>query len=82
MPPRYLPDRDRREYLLKRLREADGPAYDGLVAEVAEAFPMKTRYWAGIQAVRAVRGLLWDELATVDGDGGVWLLPAGWQAAA
>jgi len=72
----------RREYLLARLREADGPQYDALCAEVAAAFPAKRRYWAGVQAVRAVRGLLWDQLATVDADGGIWLLPAAWKAAA
>lgn len=75
-------DSRRRDYLLKRLREADGPTYDTLCAEVAEAFPAKTPWWAGVQAVRAVRDLLWDELATVDADGSIWLLAAGWQVAA
>jgi hypothetical protein len=79
--PRYMPDRRHREYLLKRLLEADGPQYEALCGEVAAAFPAKTRYWAGVQAVRAVRELLWDELATVDDAGAVWLLPSGWQAA-
>lgn len=78
--PRYSADSRRREYLLKRLRAADGPQYDALVAEVAEAFPMKTPYWCGVQAVRAVRDLLWDELATTDAGAGIWLLPAGWAA--
>jgi hypothetical protein len=73
--------RGRRKHLLVRLREADGPHYDTLCAEVAEAFPARTRWWASVQAVRAVRELLWDELATVDADGAIWLLPAGWQAA-
>jgi hypothetical protein len=72
----------RREYLLARLREADGPQYDALCAEVAAAFPAKRRYRAAAQAVRAVRGLLWDQLATVDADGAIWLLPAAWKAAA
>ena len=80
--PRYSLDRRRREYLLKRLREADGPEYGDLVAEVAEAFPEKTKYWTGVQAARSVRAVLWDELATVDSEGCIWLLPAGWAAAA
>lgn len=78
--PRYNEGRRRREHLLKRLREADGPEYGDLVAEVAEAFPEKTTYWTGVRAVRSVRDLLWDELATVDTDGCIWLLPAGWAA--
>ena len=77
----YDTDQRRREYLLKRLREADGPEYDALCAEVADAFPMRKPYWGGVQAVRAVRALLWAELAAVDAEGGIWLLPAGWTAA-
>jgi hypothetical protein len=80
--PRYGTDHRRREHLLKRLRAADGPPYDLLCGEVADAFPARKPYWAGLQAVRAVRDLLWDELATVDETGAVWLLPAGWQAGA
>jgi hypothetical protein len=76
----YSPDYRRREHLLKRLRSADGPPYDLLCGEVADAFPARKPYWAGVQAVRAVRDLLWDELATVDECGAVWLLPAGWKA--
>lgn len=72
----------RREHLLKRLREADGPHYDTLCAELADAFPARNPWWAGAQAVRAVRDALWDELATVDENGSLWLLPAGWQAGA
>jgi len=78
--PRYGTDSRRREHLLKRLRSADGPAYGTLVAEVADAFPAKRPYWAGAQAARSVRDLLWDQLATVDETGAVWLLPAGWKA--
>jgi len=79
---RYSPDRLRRDYLLRRLREADGPGYDTLCAEVAGKFPEKTRCWTTVRAVRAVRALMWDQVATVDSDVGVWLLAAGWQAAA
>lgn len=79
--PRYSANPKRREYLLKRLRDADGPEYGDLVAEVAGAFPERTRYWTAAMAARSVRELLWDELAVVDGDGAVWLLSAGWAAA-
>lgn len=75
--PRYS---RRREYLLERLRTADGPEYGDLVAEAVEKFPERTAYWTKVQAARSVRDLLWDELATVDGDGCIWLLPAGWAA--
>lgn len=78
----YGTGRRRRDYLLRRLREADGPEYDALCAEVAGRYPEKTKYWTGVQSARSVRGLLWDELATVDTDGGIWLRPAGWKAAA
>jgi hypothetical protein len=80
--PEYRPDYRRREHLLKRLRDADGPEYGALCAELADAFPMQRPYLAGLLAVRAVRALLWDELAAVDAEGGIWLLPAGWTAAA
>ena len=72
----------RREYLLARLREADGPQYDTLCAEVAAGYPEKSRYWTAVQAARSVRSLLWDETTTIDSDGCIWLLPAGWEAAA
>jgi hypothetical protein len=82
MPNYSLPDPRRRAWLLERLREADGPTYETLCAEVAEAFPAKRQYWASVQAVRAVRAVLWDELGTVDDAGAIWLLPSGWQDAA
>jgi hypothetical protein len=71
----------RRAWLLERLREADGPEYGDLVGEMIAGFPEKTRYWAGVRAARSVRQLLWDQDATVDHDGSVWLTPRGWQAA-
>jgi hypothetical protein len=71
----------RREFLLRRLREADGPRYDELVGEVAEALPEKRPYLTGIKAARSVRTLLWDGLATTEPDGSVWLTPAGWESA-
>ncbi len=71
----------RREFVLARLREADGPAYDQLVREVAEAFPDRNRYQASIRAVRAVRRLLFEGFAATESDESVWLTPDGWRRA-
>jgi len=81
MPPKYGTRRQRREFLLRRLRQADGIGYDDLVAAVVAAVPGSSNYWTSVLGVKSVRELLWDELATVDDDGSIWLLPTGWQAA-
>lgn len=73
--------RAKREWLLARLREADGPAYDGLCGEIAAAFPEPVHWLESARAVRAVRLLLWHGLAATEADESVWLTPAGWQAA-
>jgi len=74
---------DRREaWLIWRLGEADGPAYDELVGELAQEFPHDNRHISGIRAVRTVRWTLWSKLATTEPDESVWLTPAGWAALA
>lgn len=42
----------------------------------------KNRAWfSKKEGVRAVRNLMWKELATTESDESVWLLAAGWKAA-
>ena len=86
MAPRYnakpaQPGNPRRAFLLARLQEADGPAYDELVREIAEAFPEGRAVVAGILAVRTVRKLLFEGCAATEPDESVWLTPEGWQRA-
>lgn len=80
--PQHASRRDRRAWVLDRLREADGPAYDQLVREVAEAHPEGWPPKTSILAVRAVRALMWDGLVTTEPDESTWLTPAGWAALA
>jgi hypothetical protein len=70
----------RRNWVLDRLKEADGPAYDQLVGEVVAAFPEATRFLAAMRAVRAVRDLMWFGQITTESDESMWLSPAGWNA--
>lgn len=78
---RTYPGRSRRAWVLRRLAACDGPRYDELVAEVAAAFPAPgTRNWTSIRAARAVRRVLWDELAATRADERVLLTLAGWRA--
>jgi hypothetical protein len=71
----------RRDFLLARLREADGISYDELCRAVAEAIPSHSHWAASARGVKVVRMLLWDGLATTEPDESVWLTPKGWQAA-
>ena len=71
----------RREFVLGRLREADGITYDELVREVIAAFPEPKPWLTAIRAVRAVRGLLWSRLVVTEPNESVWLTPCGWQRA-
>jgi hypothetical protein len=67
----------RRNWVLDRLKEADGPAYGELVGEVVAAFPEDTRFRAAMRAVRAVRDLMWFGLITTESDESCYLTPAG-----
>jgi hypothetical protein len=67
----------RRTFVLGVL--ADGnPSYDVLCRAVIEAFPERNKYQQSVKAVRAVRNVLWDELAVIDSDETLWLTAAGW----
>ena len=77
MIPEYQP---RRNYLLRRLREADGPAYDELCAWIVGEFPHRSKWVASTRGVQAVRDLFSDGLAITERDESVWLTPEGWQA--
>jgi hypothetical protein len=86
-PQRKAPKHSkRRAWLLARLAEADGPTYDDLCCAIVERFrivhdkPNVARFLASARGVRAVRSLLWDELATTESDQSVWLTPARWTA--
>lgn len=70
----------RRSWLLERLADADGITYDALVGETVAEFPAKSHYLTRVRAVRAVRDLLFDELATTEPDESIYLTPAGWRA--
>jgi len=92
LKPRYPGDRVstcsynpglRRPWLLRRLAQADGLAYDQLCGEVIAAFPHSTvRFRASARGVRAVRDLLSEGLAVTERDASVWLTPDGWAALA
>lgn len=71
----------RRIWLLNRLREADGPIYDDLIRELKEATRVETESerFAGVRCVRAVRALLWLELAVTEPDESIWLTQKGWD---
>jgi hypothetical protein len=79
-PPSKAPV-NRREWLLLRLAEADGPAYDLLCGAVVEAFPEDSSWLAAARGVRALRKLLWEGFATTEPDESVWLTSRGWQRA-
>jgi hypothetical protein len=72
-------------WVLLRLAEEDGPAYDELVREVIKAFfdPARTGphdyIHDGKRAVRAIRGLMWYRLVTTHSDESMWLTPEGWR---
>lgn len=73
----------RRARLLRRLAKADGVSYDDLCRSVIEQFPhARGLRFASPRGVRAVRDLLFDELAATEADESVWLTPAGWAALA
>ncbi len=67
----------RRTFVLGVLADSN-PVYGDLVRAVIEAFPERTEYHRKVKAVRAVRAVLWDELAVCDTDETLWLTPAGW----
>jgi hypothetical protein len=71
----------RREYVLARLREADGITYDQLCGEVVAAFPEDRGWLASVRAVRAARKLLFEGFATTEPDETIWLTADGWQRA-
>jgi hypothetical protein len=69
----------RKAWLLERLAAADGVTYDELCRGVIGEFPQDgRRQLASVCGVRAVRDLLWDELATTEPDESVWLTASGW----
>jgi hypothetical protein len=51
-----------------------------MVGETVAEFPAKSHYLTRVRAVRAVRDLLWDELAVTEPDESIYLTPAGWRA--
>jgi hypothetical protein len=71
----------RREFVLDRLRQADGPTYGELCRETVEAFPEARRWRASAWGVRAVRLALWHGLAITEPDQTVWLTERGWARA-
>jgi hypothetical protein len=72
---------ERREWVLNRLREADGPVYAALVriarAEFSGSCP--DRRCAHIRADSAVRSLLKDGLIIAEDDKSLWLSRKGWK---
>jgi hypothetical protein len=70
-----------RVFLLRLLSESN-PAYDAAVKAVIAAFPQRSRWLAGISAVRSVRLLMWDRLVITEADESLWLTKRGRQAAA
>jgi hypothetical protein len=72
----------RQEFLLERLRQADGITYDDLCREIVEAFPDHKRWRASARGVREVRWLLWSGLAVTEPDESIWMTPAGWAVTA
>lgn len=71
----------RRAWLLERLADADGITYDNLVREIVTEFPQDGRqHLASVCGVRAVRDLLFDELAVTEPDQSMWLTARGWKA--
>jgi hypothetical protein len=77
--PGYIFPR-RRTWLLERLAAADGVTYDELCREVIGEFPQDGRpHLASVCGVRAVRDLLFDELAVTENDQSIWLTVRGWQ---
>ncbi len=53
--------------------------YDEMIRIVMERFPWPRRWLCATWAVRAVRAVLWDELAVTQNDETLWLTPAGWS---
>jgi hypothetical protein len=78
------PSHPRREYLLALLADASGPTYDQLCRAAIERFdePARPSWYCKARSIRAVRRLLWDELAVTESDESVWLTPAGWALVA
>ena len=73
--------RYRRQWLLTRLSQADGPSYDELIRELiaAEVPPRMNETGIKIAAVHSVRSLLWNQIAVTESDETIWLTPLGWQ---
>ena len=69
-----------RAAVLERLLEADGPSYDELCHEIVTAFRGRGDYAANARGVRAIRELLWRQLAVTEPDESVWLTASGWEA--
>jgi hypothetical protein len=70
----------RREWILIRLRAADGPTYDELCREVIAAHPEDNPHCARAWGVRAVRDMMYRALVTTESDESCWLTEKGWLA--
>jgi len=75
-----------REWLLARLRLADGPRHGVLVAElvnwIESWYPAAQKPWKVGQAKLAVHELAANGLAVTEPDETVWLTPRGWREGA